>query len=294
MVTSQKSVVYNTMRSLLFVPALNDKFIDTAHSRGAHAIILDLEDAITDDKKGEARAALSGAVQRIRPHAIPVLARVNNDPALLEDDLRAAVLARVDAIMIPKIDSPDMLRHSAGLISLFEREAEIEQGSIKILALVESPLGMFNLREIAQASPRLAGLGFGSEDYASCLGIEPTVQALSMPAQQLAMVARAFNLAALGIPGSIGDFRDTDAFLRLVRQAKSYGFTGTPGIHPKQIAVINEAFQPNAVEIEHARRVLQTYEEAQSKGAGAVALDGKMIDLPIVERARRTLAAVLS
>lgn len=291
MVTSRQAIDYNTLRSLLFVPTLNDKFIDTAHTRGAHAIILDLEDAIASDQKAHAREALKGAVQRIRLHPATVLARVNNDPALLEEDLRAAVFAGVDGVLIPKVDNSEMLRQSDSLITSFERQADIEQGAVKTLALIESPMGMFNLREIAQASARLVGLGFGCEDFASCMGIEPTTQALSMPAQQLAMVARAFNLAALGIPGSIGDFTDTAGFRQLVLLAKSYGFTGTPGIHPRQITVINEAFHPSAAEIAHARRVLDAFEQARRRGEGAVALDGKMIDLPIVERARRTLDA---
>lgn len=289
MSAAQEPIIYNALRSLLFVPTLNDKFIAGAHTRGAQGVILDLEDSIIYERKVDARSALAGAADRIRPHGLPLLVRINNVPELFEHDLRAAVFAGADAILLPKIDTAQMLQHSDTLIASFEAEASRIPGSIKHIALIESPKGMFNLPTIVQASPRLRGLGFGSEDYAAVLGIEPTIEALSMPAQQLALTARAFDLAAWGIPGSIGDFNDTEGFLRLVRKAKAFGFTGTLGIHPKQIQVINQGFQPDDDELELARRILQAYEAAQRSGSGAVALDGKMIDAPIVERARRIL-----
>lgn len=286
-----ENISYDALKSLLFVPALNDRFIDNAHTRGAQAVVLDLEDSIIYERKLDARTALASAVKRIQPHGFPILVRVNNTPELLVDDLRAAVQSGANAILIPKIDTAEMLRHADELITRFESEANIPNQTIKHVALIESPTGIFNLPHIVHASERLRGLGFGSEDYAALLGIEPTTDALSVPAQQLAVVARACGLAAWGIPGSIGDFNDTEGFLNLVRKARTFGFTGTLGIHPKQIAVINIGFQPSEEERSLAQRIIEAYETAQRNGSGAVALDGKMIDAPIVERARRTLAA---
>ncbi|WP_353154172.1 CoA ester lyase [Pollutimonas bauzanensis] len=282
---------FNTLRSLLFVPALNDKFIDGAHTRGAEGIIFDLEDSIIYDRKLAARDALASAVARVRPHALPLLVRVNNLPELLEDDLHAAVAAGADAILIPKVDTPDLLRDADRMITAFEQQAHRQPGSVKYMALIESAKGMFNIAQILQTGGRLRGLGFGSEDFAASLGVEPDAQALSAPAQSMALAARAFDLAAWGLPGSIADFNDTEAFEQLVRKAKAYGFTGALGIHPKQIELINKAFRPSPEDLVQAKRIIDAYEQALSNGAGAVALDGKMIDAPIVERARRLVGA---
>lgn len=282
---------FESLHSLLFVPALNDKFIDRAHERSADAVVFDLEDSIVDDRKKAARDAVASAIARVRPHGLPLLVRVNNAPELLEHDLRAAVAGGADAILLPKIDTPDMLRDAERMIGAFEREAKRQAGEVKYVALIESPLGLFNMGAILRTGGRLRGLGFGSEDFAATLGVEPDADALSAPAQDVALAARAFGLAAWGLPGSIADFNDVQAFAKLLSKAKAYGFTGTLGIHPKQIEVINAAFRPSEHDLAQARRIIIAYEEALTTGAGAVALDGKMIDAPIVARARRLVGA---
>lgn len=280
---------FESLHSLLFVPALNDRFIERAHERGADAVVFDLEDSIVDERKTAARGALGSALSRVRPHGLPLLVRVNNEPELLEPDLQAAVAAGADAILLPKIDTPDMLRDADRMITAFEGEARREAGVVKYVALIESPTGLFNMADILRTGGRLRGLGFGSEDFAAVLGVEPDADALSAPAQQVALAARAFGLAAWGLPGSIANFHDVQAFAALLRRAKAYGFTGALGIHPKQIEVINKAFRPGAEDLARARRIVDAYEQAVAGGAGAVALDGKMIDAPVVARARRLL-----
>jgi citrate lyase subunit beta/citryl-CoA lyase len=220
-----------------------------------------------------------------------MLVRVNNDPGLLEADLQGAVAAGADAVLLPKIDDAGMLNRADLLVHQFERAVGREQGSTLFIALVESPRGLLNAPSIAQSCDRLRGLGFGSEDYAAVLGIAPEPEAMTFPAQQVALAARGNGLAAWGLPGSIAGFDDVNAFEQLVRKAKMFGFTGALGIHPKQIEVINRAFRPSEEELAHARRVIDAYDSAVASGAGAVALDGKMIDAPVVERARRLLGA---
>lgn len=283
-------IPFNMLRSMLFVPALNERFIAKAHTRGAQGLILDLEDSIVAERKRDARAALEGAVATLRKHDLPVLVRVNNQPDLLNDDLTAAVRAGADAVLVPKINAAAMLQAVDRVLVDAERASGRTEGSVRYIVLIEDPLGMLNLSTIACASPRLCGMGFGSEDYARELGVDPTEGALAVPAQLMAIAARAHGLAALGVPGSIGDFNDVDDFCRLVRKGRTMGFTGALGIHPKQIIAINRAFRPTPEEAAYAQRVVDAYEEAQRKGAGAVALEGKMIDAPIVVRARHTLA----
>lgn len=280
---------FTAIHSLLFVPALNDRFIANAHNRGADAVIFDLEDSIAPDRKTAARAAITSAITTVRPHGLPLLVRINNSPDLIEPDLRAAVAGGADAILFPKVDNVQQLQAADLLIARFERETGRAPGSTWVIALIESPIGLLNAPQIASSGGRLRGLGFGSEDYAAVLGIAPEPEAMSFPAQQVALAARAHGLAAWGLPGSIAGFDDVDAFAQLVRKAKAFGFTGALGIHPKQIESINQAFRPTDAELAYAQRVLTAYEDAVASGAGAVALDGKMIDVPVVERARRLL-----
>lgn len=280
---------FNSLHSLLFVPALNEKFIEGAYKREADAVIFDLEDSIVAERKIAARAALASAIERVRPHGLPLLVRINNTPDLLEGDLEAAVLAGADAILIPKVDTPDLLHKADRIIAQPERITKRPPGSVKFIALIESPKGLFNVAQILQNGGRLRGLGFGSEDFAASLGVEPESDVLSLPAQNMALAARAFNLAAWGLPGSIADFNDVKAFELLVRKARDYGYTGALGIHPKQIESINRAFRPTAEQLAYAQRIVDTYQRAKDGGAGAVALEGKMIDAPVVERARRLL-----
>jgi citrate lyase subunit beta/citryl-CoA lyase len=280
---------FNTLHSLLFVPALNEKFIASAHTRQADAVIFDLEDSIINTQKNAAREALSSALASVRPHGLPMLVRVNNEAVHFEADVRAAVRAGADAIMIPKTDDADLLLEADQIISKFEFEFTRQPGTVKFIALIESPKGLFNIASILQTQGRLIGLGFGSEDFAASLGVEPDADALSEPAQRIALAARAFDMLAWGLPGSIANFNDLPAFEQLVRKAKAFGFTGALGIHPKQITAINAAFRPSAAELSQAERIVAAYQQALDAGLGAVALDGKMIDAPVVERARRLM-----
>jgi citrate lyase subunit beta/citryl-CoA lyase len=160
---------------------------------------------------------------------------------------------------------------------------------LPIAVLIETARGVLSAERIAAASPNVAALGFGAEDYASEMGVEPQPSSLLWPAQQVATCARAFGQACWGLPGSIAEIADMEAFGALVSQARAVGFTGTVCIHPKQVAVANQGFGPSAAELLWARKVVAADEDAQHRGLGAVQLDGKMIDRPIVERARRWL-----
>src|SRR5690625_2182807 len=280
----------STLQSLLFVPTLNRNFVERAHARNAQAIVLDLEDSIVNERKLDARTALADAAAVIRPHGLPLLARINNDAELLEADLSARVGAGVDAILVPNVDNAEFLAYVSDIIAKAEQQFNRPQGHTAYIALIESPTGVVNLASIVKTGGRLRGLGFGSEDYAAVIGTTPTEDALTLPAQLIAIAARSAGLAAWGIPGSIGDFKDVNGFYALVRRARVLGFTGTLGIHPLQIEQINRAFAPTSDELHEAQRIVDAYDAAQRAGLGAVALDGKMIDAPIVERARRLLA----
>lgn len=269
-------------RSLLFVPATSPQLLAKAVRSGADAVIVDLEDSVAPERKAEARRLAHEAIPAGGTEA-PLLLRVNSQPEWLQQDLAQAPLDRLQGVMLPKVESAQQV------IDVQETLARLGVPRLPVAVLIETARGVLNAERIAAASPNVAALGFGAEDYASEMGVAPQPPSLLWPAQQVATCARAFGQACWGLPGSIAEIADMEAFGALVSQARAVGFTGTVCIHPRQVAVANQGFGPSAAELEWARKVVAADEDAQRRGLGAVQLDGRMIDRPIVERARRWL-----
>lgn len=276
-------------RSLLFIPALADKFLAKAHQRGADGIILDLEDSIAPARKTDARRALAGAISKLRPHRLDILVRINAGWRLAVRDLEAAVTAGVSTIVVPKAANAGHIKALDEIIGELEIEQGLPGGAIGLFALIETPAALLKVEEIAQASPRMRALTLGAEDFALAMGAEPGPTLLSGPCQAVVIAAKAAGCAALGHPGSIAEFSDLEAFRSAVRLGRELGCEGGSAIHPAQVAVLNEIFTPSAAEIDFARRCVGAYEHALQTGSGAISLDGKMIDIPVYERARNLL-----
>ncbi len=162
-------------------------------------------------------------------------------------------------------------------------------GTTKMLAMVETASAFFRIAEIAKAHPRLVGLNLGAEDFALSVGMLPEAEGLFMPKQMCVFAARGAGIMPLGFVGTVAEFHDLDGFRETVRRSRRLGFVGASMIHPSQVAILNEEFRPGASEIDHARRVVAAYDEALAASVGAVTVDGKMIDVPVVERAQRLL-----
>jgi citrate lyase subunit beta/citryl-CoA lyase len=274
-------------RSLLFVPANEQRFISKAHQRGAGAIILDLEDAISPDQKEAARANVRAAAAELRRNGVThVLVRINAGSA---DDINAAVLPDVDALVLPKVETLDDLVWAHTVLSTAEQRSGMQGGHIRLLVLVETPVGILNAASLA-SHERVAALILGSEDLALALGVEPTPEALTYAASSVVFAARAHQKVPLGVPGSLASIVDTERFAKAVRHAQQLGMAGTVCIHPNQVAVVSTAFAGTLEAYTQAQRILAAFDEAQQAGKGAVMFEGKMLDLPIVERARRTVA----
>jgi citrate lyase subunit beta/citryl-CoA lyase len=264
--------------SALFIPLTEPRFIARAHVRGADAIVLDLEDGVAARRKDAARAQLAIAVQQLASHGLPVLLRVNSNPSAMQEDLAASRAAGVRDVLLPKAD-----------VTAIERAAGLYP-DVNWIAIVESPAAVMAAPAVAAASDRLRGLAFGSEDYCAALGLSSRDANLQLPAHLIALAARAAGLAAFGLPGTISEIKDMTAFERGVRAGRAMGFTGCFCVHPSQVAVVNRVFSPTAQEIEAAHRLLHAAQVADQQGRGAVALDGQMIDAPLVAQARAVLA----
>lgn len=274
-------------RSLLFLPATSRHLVAKAAQRGADALIIDLEDSVPPARKSEAREMAAGALAALEGQ-VPLLVRVNAEPALLAQDVLSIPWERVAGVLLPKVESAAQVRRLAYLL---EQAQGAGTAVTPIAALIETPLGILKAEEIATADPSVAALGFGGEDYAAEMSVDPQPQSLAWAAHAIANCARAYRLACWGLPGSVAEIADLDAFAGLVRLARTIGFTGTVCIHPGQVAPANAGFGPTEQELAWARKVEAASEEALARGAGAAMVDGRMIDAPIVERARRWLRA---
>src|SRR5437016_4619827 len=272
-------------RSLLFVPVTQERFVMGAARRGADAIILDLEDSVAPSEKERARNLVPEAAKIVSKGGADVLVRLNRPLRMTVRDLEAVIGPGVDAVMLPKAESAAHVQLVAEMIDELEAERGLAPGTTKMLAMVETASAFFRIAEIAQAHPRLVALNLGAEDFALSAGILPEAEALTLPKQTAVFAARAAGIMPMGFIGSIAEFHDLDAFRETIRRSRRFGFVGASVIHPSQIAILNEEFRPSAAEIDHAGRVVVAYEKALAEGVGAVTVDGKMNDVPVVERA---------
>jgi citrate lyase subunit beta/citryl-CoA lyase len=273
-------------RSMLFVPVTQRRFVEGAAKRGADAIILDLEDAVAASEKDRARTLVPEAAEIVARGGADVVVRINRPLRMTVRDLEAAIGPGVRAIALPKAESPEHVQLVAEMIDEIEAERGMEIGTTKLLAMVETCSAFFRIHEIAKASPRLVALNLGAEDFALSAGMLPEAEGLFMPKQTCIFAARAAGIMPMGFVGTVADFSDLGAFRQTVRRSRRLGFFGASVIHPSQVAILNEEFRPSPAEVEHGRRVVAAYDRALAEGVGAVTVDGKMIDVPVVERAR--------
>lgn len=277
-------------RSLLFVPATAERFIAKAHTRGADAIILDLEDSIPPDSKDAARNALAAAAPRVSQSGADVIVRINRPLELALPDIAAAIAAGATGLILPKVMGPEHIRLLSEVVATREAAHNIPIGRTRFLALAETAASLPHLYAIAAADPRMAALAVGAEDLATEFGGIPSADSMYVWAMHCIAAARSANILPMGSLGALAQIDDLDAYRAALTRAKNLGFATASCIHPAHVPIINEIYGATPAELDRARRLIAAFDDALSKGLGAVAFEGAMIDLPIVERARRTLA----
>jgi citrate lyase subunit beta/citryl-CoA lyase len=278
-------------RSMLYVPATSEKFIEKAHERGADAIKIDLEDAVAPSEKPRARTLVRSAAKSVSKGGADVLVRINRPFRMAVEDLEASVWPEVYGLVLPKVESADHIGFLTEIIGELEDERGMQPGHTKLMALIETPRGYSNVRDIAHSSKRLLAIALGQEDFSAEMGmVEPEGMALLSYYQTVQVAAREAGILPIGYPGSIAEFTDLELFKSNALVARSLGFDGGACIHPKQVPILNEAFTPTDPEIKRAERMVNAYNEAMRVGDGAVAFEGKMIDVPVVARAERILS----
>ena len=290
------------VRSLMFVPAHRERMVERAlglaefGASGLDVAILDLEDGVPPAAKEEARRRITDVLARASrdggPRRFARIRRALSDEG--DGDLEAVVRPGLAGIMAPKVRRPDEVAWIAERLDTLEQSAKVPHGTVRIIPSIESAAALIEGPRIAKASDRVAGLAFGSEDFALDLGL-PTKregEAADLLYARSATVVAAVSAGKLAFDGIWPDIKDAAGLRADALRARRLGFAGKTLIHPDQIAVVNEIFSPTAEEVEEARRVVHAFDQAVARGDGAVALDGRMLDAPVVDRARRVLRAL--
>ncbi len=276
-------------RSLLYVPVNVPRYVDKAHTRGADAVQLDLEDSVPEGEKATARGLVQEAAESASRSGADIVVRINQPLGHAVRDIEACVSPRIAALALPKCNGPGHVRLLAELVDVLERERGMTPGYTKFLAMVETAAAFHEMREIAAAHPRVVALALGGEDFALDLGMQPDPETMLFPKQQSIIAARAAGILPLGIIGTVADFSDHDAYQAMIAKSARFGFEGASCIHPALVAMLNEGFTPSQEQETKAREIVDAWDEAERDGRGSFAHDGKMIDVPVVIRAERLL-----
>lgn len=281
-------------RTMMFVPGNNPGMMQDAFIYGPDSIMLDLEDSVTMAEKDAARLLVHNALKTIDYGNTEMVVRINPlNTAYGKKDVEAVVKAGVHVIRMPKTETAEEVREVEREIERIEKEIGC-LGRTKIMAAIESTLGIVNAYEIAVASERMMGIALGAEDYCANLKTQrsPEGTELLFARQQIVVAARAAGIDALDTVYS--NLNDMETFRKEVELIKQLGFDGKSIINPRQIEIVNEVFAPTEKAIEKAKTIIAAIKEAEKRGSGVIAVNGKMVDRPVVIRAQRTIDLALA
>ena len=286
-------MTFGPIRTALFVPGTRPDRVDKALNAGADVIIIDLEDAVPLALKEETRAKVR---EKVLEHGgRRIIVRVNAiGSGFCQGDLDEVMVKELGCIMLPKVESPEQISEINHRLLRLEEEKGMDPGTVTIIPLIESARAVQSIFPILSEKTdpaRVLTAAFGAADYSLDLGMEITKQGseLNYPRSRIAVACRAAEIEPpLDTPFMI-DLKDTEGLKADAMRAKQLGFQGKLCIHPNQIQVCHAIFSPTKEEIQYAKKVIQAFEEAEASGVAAIQLDGKFIDYPVVERARRTL-----
>ena len=280
------------LRSLLFVPGNKERMLTKALAAGADALIPDMEDSVPDAEKPAARETIRRFLPQLAAAGPLVIPRVNSlDTEWIEDDLAAVVGPHVSGVSVGKVRGPADIGRISAIIGKLERRTGLPAGRIKLVPWIETAEAIVHCHAILTASHRVTAAAFGAEDFTNDMGIErlDDETQLAYARSALCIGARAAGVTALDTP--YFRLRDSEGLRADALGAKRMGFKGKFAIHPDQIETLNEAFSPSAADIAAAERIVAAFEEAEHRGRGSTSLDGRVIDVPVVKRAREVLRA---
>ena len=282
----------NSMRSWLFVPGHKNRMVEKSLGLNVDSIILDIEDGVPPEEKQNARKLISNALQTPRNSNTPSrFVRINAiGHERMEKDLETILIPGLDGLVLPKVESVEEVENVQHILDAQESNFGIEPETVSLLVAIENPKGLLQSANIASCK-RVVGLMFGAEDFGHELGLpmvrEKEAQELIYARSNLVISAASANVQA--VDGVWPNIDDVDGLWSDTYQARRLGFTGKSLFHPSQIEAINTIFSPSSKEVDYCKQVIEAFDKATGEGEGSIAFGGQLIDLPIVERARRTV-----
>lgn len=282
--------MYKLRRTMMYVPGSNPGMMKDAHIYGADSIMFDLEDSVSINEKDSARLLVFNALKTLDYEGTELVVRINGlDTPYGLDDLEAMVRAQPDVIRLPKTEIAQDVINVENEITRIEKEAGIPVGKTKMMAAIESALGVINAYEIATASDRLMGIAIGAEDFVTDMRTTRSLEGIELltARSQVLLAARAAKIYAFDTVFS--DVNNEEGFINETTLIKQLGFDGKSVINPRQIDPVHKIYTPSTKEVDKAIEIINASEEAKEKGSGVVSLNGKMIDKPIIARVQRVI-----
>ncbi len=279
------------LRNPIFVPGNRRDMLQKAAGFYADAIVPDLEDSVPDTEKAAARDTVADVVEELAESKQRIIVRINSlETGMAEEDAEATVGPYVFGISAGKIRSPKDIVDYDHILGAVEAKKGMQVGLTRFIPWIETAAAVHDARDIALSSARVAAITFGAEDYTRDIGVQRTASGaeLKFPRGMVALAAHAAGVTPLDTP--FVNFRDDSGLRNDIAEALKLGYKGKFAIHPGQLETIRRMFGPSLEELEHARRVVAAWEDAAASGRGAIDLDGAMVDLPVVERARDLLS----
>ena len=278
-------------RSLIFVPGNRADMLQKARQFDADVLVADLEDSVPPNEKDNARVLVSELGPTLAQRGQKLVVRVNSlDTGLTRQEIESVAGPHLYGVSVGKSESVLDIREYHKIASAAERRLGLEVGHIKFIPWIENARAILGARDLACASPRTVAIAFGAEDYTDDMGVERTDVGEEVYFARCMVAAAAMAARVAALDGPFVSFRDPEGLRADCRTALKLGFKGKFAIHPAQLDIINETFTPGSEEIAYARRVVEAWQEAEAAGRGSTSLDGKMIDVPVVKRARNLLA----
>jgi citrate lyase subunit beta/citryl-CoA lyase len=289
------------LRSWMFVPGDRQRMIDKALALPVDAILLDIEDGVAPAAKETARKQIAESLDRIAAQkkdnpSFRTPARYVRINAVgherMNADVDYVIRPALEGLAVPKVETPEQVKIVEKILDDREPKIGLARGSVRLLLALESPRGLFNAYAIASSSPRVIGLMFGAEDFSRelSLPLRREGEATDLIYARSATVTAAAAAHVQAVDGVWPNFQDIEGLKKFALQSRRLGFSGMSLIHPSQIDEVNAAFTPTAEEVDYCRRVVQAFDDARARGEGAIAFGGQLLDIPIVDRARQTIA----
>lgn len=275
----------NLLRTALFLPGNNPGMLQNGGIFGADAVILDLEDAVSPNEKDAARQLVKNALNTVNYGSAKKIVRINPIDLGGDKDIQIVIPAKPDMVLVSKINNAQEIINAINLI----KQAEQGEQKTLVIPLIETAQGVVNINSIVAADNRINSVVFGAEDYTASLGIARSKEGNEIYTARTLIVNAAAATGIEAIDTPFTDVQDDEGLLRDALLSKMLGFKGKLAINPRQVDIIHKAFAPTTQEINWSVRVLNAIDQANKQGSGVISLDGKMIDAPIVQRAKRTL-----